>query len=415
LALLVYEGAAGKLDIRVTILTKLKGEVIIMFKKIIATVVVLSVIISSVTAFAATELPAPVKGQMMIDVIVNGQKVKFPDTEPFIDANSRTMVPVRFVSEKLGAAVTWDIPTQTATIKYGTKEIIMPVNSKVVKVDGVDITLDTEAVLTEGRTMVPLRFVSEALGSKIVWDASANSVQVSDVAYLAKVANGSVKLDPWGRQISDKVSTTWNMLTDIPDYAYGIPTNETAVDSANDNNINFFKNVPQWTSKESIDLWSNRIRKYYTAALNVDYRTIDSDTFVKALEDNMQFASSYFQDVDTKAFRAYVQFVKDNHIITTGYADPETDLVRYESARPIMRTHFKFNVIQSDNKTQTIFDSYDLSEASDTVKLDFNHWYDGYADIVLYTNSGNQQEKYFGVGYGENMFIKNQYKYLETK
>ncbi|QGQ98816.1 hypothetical protein EHS13_30030 [Paenibacillus psychroresistens] len=72
-----------------------------MLKKTIATAVVLAVI-SSTTSLAATELPAPVKGQMMIPVIVNGLKVLFPDTEPFIDDNGRTMVPVRFVSEKLG-------------------------------------------------------------------------------------------------------------------------------------------------------------------------------------------------------------------------------------------------------------------------------------------------------------------------
>ncbi|MDQ0885083.1 archaellum component FlaF (FlaF/FlaG flagellin family) [Paenibacillus sp. V4I9] len=44
----------------------------------------------------------------MIPVIVNGQKVKFPDTEPYIDGNGSTMVPVRFVSEVLSSEVVWD-------------------------------------------------------------------------------------------------------------------------------------------------------------------------------------------------------------------------------------------------------------------------------------------------------------------
>jgi hypothetical protein len=381
-----------------------------MLKKRIAIVVALVILLSVPTTFASAELPAPVKGQMIIDVIVDGQKVKFPDTEPFIDANNRTMVPVRFVSEKLGATVSWDAANQIVGIKYGTKEITMPIGSNIVKVDGSAVTLDTTATLTEGRTMVPLRFVSEVLSSTVTWDAAANAVQVSDAAYLAKVADGSVKLDPWGRQISDKTSNEWNLLIDVPQYAYDLPTKSNI--SSNYSNIRFSLKNFSWANKEYLDLWSSKIRKYYVAALNVDYRTIDKDLFVSDLEANMQFGSDFAKASTDTGMSDYVKFVKENHIITKGFADPETYLVRYERGTPVMRTHFKFMVISSDRKDQDVLDSFDHSVFSDSQKFSKGLWYDGYADVELYTNAGNQQENHYALdGSLEHMFRTGQYSY----
>ena len=54
--------------------------------------------------------------QLPLRVVVNGNRVNFPDAEPFIDDNGRTQVPVRFVSEALGAEVSWEGSTKTVTI-----------------------------------------------------------------------------------------------------------------------------------------------------------------------------------------------------------------------------------------------------------------------------------------------------------
>ena len=74
-----------------------------MFKKTIATLVAATVIFGGVMSIPA--MAAPGKDLHILPVIVNGQKVKFPDTEPYINTDGRTMVPVRFVSEMLGAEV----------------------------------------------------------------------------------------------------------------------------------------------------------------------------------------------------------------------------------------------------------------------------------------------------------------------
>lgn len=104
-------------------------------------------------------------------VRVNGQTVAFPDGQPFIDENSRTMIPVRFVTEQLGATVTWDGKTQTANIsKDGTKVVITICNTdmQVMKSGKTEtVKMDTAAILKDGRTYVPIRFVAEALGAAV--------------------------------------------------------------------------------------------------------------------------------------------------------------------------------------------------------------------------------------------------------
>ena len=85
--------------------------------------------------------------------------------EPFIDKQSRTQIPLRAISEELGYQVDWNADTGLIIIKSDAKEISLTIGSKEVNVsNGENITMDTEAVVIEERTYVPLRFVSEALG-----------------------------------------------------------------------------------------------------------------------------------------------------------------------------------------------------------------------------------------------------------
>lgn len=132
-----------------------------------------------------------------ITISVNGTTVKF-DQAPYI-AHGRTMVPVRFVSEALGAQVSWDSLNKTVKITSD-KVIELKIGSAEAKKDGNSISLDAPAEITGGRTMVPLRFVSEALGAQVSWHQG----------------NRSVTPTPSGGKIlfSDDLesgSTNWNM------------------------------------------------------------------------------------------------------------------------------------------------------------------------------------------------------------
>lgn len=90
---------------------------------------------------------------------------------PYINSDGRTMVPIRFVAEQMGAEVTWDSDTQMIGIELDGKIISMTIGSREYEVDGEVYEMDTEAVLSAeyNRTMVPIRVISEAFGASVEW------------------------------------------------------------------------------------------------------------------------------------------------------------------------------------------------------------------------------------------------------
>ncbi|TEB11283.1 stalk domain-containing protein [Pelotomaculum propionicicum] len=114
-----------------------------------------------------------------VSVYLNGTLVDFPDQKPFIDVSAdRVFVPVRFVSEALGAQVEWVREEQKILINKDGKQIALYVGRKEVFVDGRKYTLDVAVRLVNGRTMVPLRFVSEALGAGVKWTGQGSGGRV---------------------------------------------------------------------------------------------------------------------------------------------------------------------------------------------------------------------------------------------
>ncbi len=115
-----------------------------------------------------------------IQVKVDDVSVQFPDAKPYIDpSTSRTMIPIRFVSEKLGASVEWDGAKQTVTMTKEGKQISLKIGEKKATVSGKQITFDAAATLQNNRTFVPLRFVSEAYGAKVDWLATERLVLIT--------------------------------------------------------------------------------------------------------------------------------------------------------------------------------------------------------------------------------------------
>ncbi|MCK8058343.1 MULTISPECIES: clostripain-related cysteine peptidase [unclassified Fusibacter] len=113
-----------------------------------------------------------------INVYVNDERVDFVDVSPYINEDNRTMVPIRFISEALGATVSWDGTTKTVTIIKGDITLKLPIGSKEITVNGLVYSVDTPAVLVSGRTMVPVRFPAEFLGSDVQWDGATRSVLI---------------------------------------------------------------------------------------------------------------------------------------------------------------------------------------------------------------------------------------------
>lgn len=94
------------------------------------------------------------------------------DVPPTI-VDGRTLVPMRAIFEALGAEVDWDGDTRTATGTLGEHTVVIQVGETEAQVDGETRTLDVPAQIIQNRTMVPARFISEAFGCSVTWDGTS--------------------------------------------------------------------------------------------------------------------------------------------------------------------------------------------------------------------------------------------------
>lgn len=114
-----------------------------------------------------------------IEASVDGRAYTL-EAAPYINpAVSRTLVPVRFISEALNAGVAWDPKTRQVTIKDRGKEITLTIGSREVKVNEVQQIIDCAPVTLSGRTFVPLRFIIETLEAEVKYDSSNGQILIT--------------------------------------------------------------------------------------------------------------------------------------------------------------------------------------------------------------------------------------------
>ncbi len=111
-------------------------------------------------------------------------KVYYNDTQltfdvPPTSVNGRTLVPVKAIFEKLGATVEWDGSNNTVTAIKGYTTIKLQIDSKYALVNEKTVELDVPLKEMSGRTLVPIRFVSENLGAKVEWDSTNKIVTIT--------------------------------------------------------------------------------------------------------------------------------------------------------------------------------------------------------------------------------------------
>jgi len=108
--------------------------------------------------------------------VLNGMQLQM-DVAPEIVAG-RTFVPIRLVAETFGAEVGWDGNLREVTIKQDTKVIKLKIGSKTATIDGKSYELEAAPYIKSGRTMVPIRFISEALGLSVYWEPQRQLVYI---------------------------------------------------------------------------------------------------------------------------------------------------------------------------------------------------------------------------------------------
>ncbi len=151
-------------------------------KQLFSTLLVLTLVISSVSAYAADKDDIKLK--------LDGEEVVLSEAPRLY--NNRTMIPLRGFFEKMGATVDWNKATNQAIIKTEKVEVIIEEDEKYAIVNGQILSFDTPAKNFDGHIYVPVRFISESLGNEVFWDGATRTVNVESKQYVAK--NGLPKL-----------------------------------------------------------------------------------------------------------------------------------------------------------------------------------------------------------------------------
>lgn len=127
------------------------------------------------------------KNDNSLPVFIKDKEVKF-DVPPVIKSG-RTLIPVRAITNALGADVEWDEKTKTVTVSkavydavYGvsTTIVTLKLDSNIILINGKEVEIDVPAQLVSNRTMVPLRFIAQALNNEIEYDTETGAIIVGE-------------------------------------------------------------------------------------------------------------------------------------------------------------------------------------------------------------------------------------------
>lgn len=143
----------------------------IILKKILALIMMIALLMTSTGAAIAVD--------NTVKVYVDGVEIQFPDQKAILNSDNRTMVPVRFVSQALGADVDWNEETKQVNVKHKGQDITLTIGQMLAKVNAGQVTLDTTASILSSRAMVPLRFVSECLKATVEWKKAERAVYIT--------------------------------------------------------------------------------------------------------------------------------------------------------------------------------------------------------------------------------------------
>lgn len=113
-----------------------------------------------------------------ITVTLDGKSITFPDQDP-LEQSGRVMVPVNAILEAMGAEVTWDKTAKTVTAVLNDQTLVLKIGSSTATVNGETLEIDAPAIIQNSRTLVPVRFISEGLGLTVDWDQTAAQVSLT--------------------------------------------------------------------------------------------------------------------------------------------------------------------------------------------------------------------------------------------
>ena len=262
-------------------------------------------------------------------VELNGNKLLIKESP--IEKNGATYVPLRTV-ENLGATVIWNNETQTATIKHSYNTIEQRIGSKTALVNSKSVAIPAPAIKHNGTTYVPIRFVSETLGATIERDQKENSINIvyempTDGKQKYDQFGRMIRKSNLPKNAANYDTIIQGIPNDMYEFKFQyqvLKWNTTPVEGQDYKSPKSMVN-DQWYTDSNVALWKSISEQYLDLILNVDYRTIDykwADK-VAALSCQKGLSQSYYNKTVKRA-REYVDYIKNNKIVIEGdyYIEP---------------------------------------------------------------------------------------------
>ena len=162
-----------------------------------------------VGVIAAAALGAAVNAGPAISIVIDGETVQ-TDTPPQITAEGRTIVPLRVISETMGANVIWEQEEKKVTAEKNGRILELKIGDKTIYNDGEPMEIDSPAQIVNGRTMVPVRVISESFGCQVGWDGDTKTFYVT--TFPEDGGDGE-----YGEEEFEEFTS---VVTDMPKYEY---------------------------------------------------------------------------------------------------------------------------------------------------------------------------------------------------
>lgn len=153
--------------------------------------------------------------ERIVNVSIDGEKLIYSEEfgYPFIDQSGRTQVPFKMTMEAFGCVVTWNAASKSAIATMNGVKVEVPIGEQYIIKDGTKVSLDTYAVIRNGRTYLPIAAVLKAFGASVKWDSITSSVIVEkplmnmrevsklDLSTITKNANSQRKREIYGTSL----------------------------------------------------------------------------------------------------------------------------------------------------------------------------------------------------------------------
>lgn len=136
-----------------------------------------------------------------VSINLDGVYLDCKDAKP-TSKSGRIMVPIRSLAEALGADVGWDSATAQVTLTRANTNIVLTLGSKTAYVNGQAMEMDVAPYTSGGRTMIPVRYISEFFGQTVTWDGKTRRVYVAEDKSVAEGSNLEAWALPMGSMLS---------------------------------------------------------------------------------------------------------------------------------------------------------------------------------------------------------------------